>query len=485
MSDGTSEGELLQATLAGDKDAFGAVVQRYQSLVCAITYSATGDIGRSEELAQEAFLRAWRGLGQLDDRGKFRAWLCTIARNLVHQSIRDRSRDVNDAAEDLEKADSLTASAPDPGETAIDKERQEIVWAAVRRIPEKYREPLILFYRRQRSVSQVAADLGLSEPVVRQRLHRGRQLIRSEVASLVEDTLTRSGPGKTFAIAVIAALPALGTQTASAAVVGLAAKGAPAAKAVLAASLSGAILGPVIGVLGGILGAWCSIKNTNSPRERQFMIRMTICVWLLLFALIGLPLTLALAGLIPKWVYWSCFAVFFTLLLPLIVWGNAHQRRIQIQDGTYRPIEYASARFTRPGIYGSFGGSIFGSTLWLLILAALAQDWVSFAMILACDILLFLAATATTLHSPERYWLVSVLTLCAMMAVTLAAVNLRWVAWARAYRRSAAYEPTNDVSLLTINLIILGLFLALLALFVTQYARHKATRRSQASDSGR
>ncbi len=112
MGDGTSEGELLQASVAGNKDAFGVVVHRYQSLICAITYSATGDIGKSEELAQETFLRAWRGLRQLDDLGRFRAWLCTIARNLVHQSVRDRFRDVNDAAEDLEKADSLAAPPP-------------------------------------------------------------------------------------------------------------------------------------------------------------------------------------------------------------------------------------------------------------------------------------------------------------------------------------------------------------------------------------
>jgi RNA polymerase sigma factor (sigma-70 family) len=483
MSNGTSEGELLQATLAGNKDAFGAVVQRYQSLVCAITYSATGDIGRSEELAQETFLRAWRGLGQLDDRGKFRAWLCTIARNLVHQSIRDRFRDVNDTAEDLEKADSLTASAPDPGQAAIDKERQEIVWAAVQRIPEKYREPLILFYRRQQSVGQVAADLGLSEPIVRQRLHRGRQLIRDEVASLVEDTLTRSGPGKTFAIAVIAALPALSAPTASAAVAGLAARGAPAAKAVLAASLSGAILGPIIGLLGGMLGTWVSIRSTNSPRERRFMIRMALLVWLLLFVLIGLPLTLALVGFIPKWAYWSCFAVFFVILFPLIFWSNAHQRRIQIEDGTYRRPEYTPMPVTGSGVYGSFAGSIFGATLWLLILTGLAGDWVSFSVIVGFDVLVFFGATTLCLRDPQRYWPVAILTVCALLAMTLAAINLRWTAWMHAYRQSAAYDPRSDVSLLSINLILLGLFIALFVLFTAQYIRHKAANKNQASDT--
>jgi hypothetical protein len=79
MNDTTSEAQLLWASVAGSKDAFGTVVRRYQALVCAVTYSATGDIGTSEELAQETFLRAWRNLRQLEDPGWFRAWLCTIA----------------------------------------------------------------------------------------------------------------------------------------------------------------------------------------------------------------------------------------------------------------------------------------------------------------------------------------------------------------------------------------------------------------------
>src|SRR4030042_1910804 len=101
MNNLTSENELLQASLAGNKEAFGAVVERYQSLVCAVTYSATGDVGTSEELAQETFLRAWRNLRQLEDPGKFRAWLCMIARNLASTLHRGNRRS---AAHPLERA---------------------------------------------------------------------------------------------------------------------------------------------------------------------------------------------------------------------------------------------------------------------------------------------------------------------------------------------------------------------------------------------
>jgi len=473
MSDGASEGELLQASLAGNKDAFGTVVQRYESLVCAITYSATGDIGKSEELAQETFLRAWRSLRQLDDSGKFRAWLCTIARNLVHQSIRDRFRDVNDAAEDLEKADSLMASAPDPGQAAIDKERQEIVWAAVRQIPEKYREPLVLFYRRQQSVEQVAADLGLSKPVVRQRLHRGRQLIRNEVASLVEDTLTRSGPSKAFAIAVIAALPSLGAQTASAAVAGMVAKGTPVAKTVLGVSLSGAtlgsiigllgaILGSIIGVLGGILGTRASIRRTKSPRERQFVIRISLFGWLLVLVLIVLPLTLSIAGIIPWWIYWSCFAAFFVLSLPLMAWGDAHQQRIQIEDGTYRPLEPPPPCPARLGTRPSFVGKVFGPLIWVLIPAAITGDWITPFVVFALGFLVFVVTRRVSATRPERPFLALLVGLLGVGAIDLGVVCLRWRAWQQvaAFNELCGVVPFWLVALILVGFVAVGAIVA-------------------------
>ncbi len=486
MSDWAGENELLQASLAGNTEAFGKVVHRYQSLVCAITYSATGDVGRSEELAQEAFLRAWRNLSQLEDTTKFRAWLCTIARNLAHASIRDRSRDMVEGAEPLEGCEPVVAAGPGPVQVAMDKEHQELVWSAVQRIPEKYREPLVLFYRRQQSVSEVAADLELSEDTVRQRLHRGRQLIKAEVSSLVEGTLTRSGPGKTFTIAVVAALPTLVTPPASAAVVGVAAKGVPTAKTAFAAGLSGAILGPVLGLLGGVLGSWCSIKNTSSARERRFMIRMTLLIWLLLFVLAGLPLTLALAGVVPAWLCWSCAGAFFTLLLPLIFWSNARQRRIQIEEMTYRrPGPAGVASITRRGLYASFGGGIFGGTAWMLPFAWIARDWVSIGAILVCDVLLLLTVAAVTQRDRRRYWSVATWMLCVLLAVTLMVVNLRWAAWMSVYRQSTHYDSINDVSLTTINLIILGAFIGLFALFATRYFHNRPIRRQQVSGDPR
>src|SRR2546428_6788936 len=82
--------QLVEWSLTGDRDAFGRIVERYQSLVCSITYGATGSLSLSEDLAQETFVNAWRNLTGLRDASKLRAWLCGIARNLTNNFLRRR-----------------------------------------------------------------------------------------------------------------------------------------------------------------------------------------------------------------------------------------------------------------------------------------------------------------------------------------------------------------------------------------------------------
>ena len=62
------DADLVGATLAGNRDAFGCIVTRYQSLICSLAYSATGSLGQSEDLAQETFITAWKHLGHLRER---------------------------------------------------------------------------------------------------------------------------------------------------------------------------------------------------------------------------------------------------------------------------------------------------------------------------------------------------------------------------------------------------------------------------------
>ncbi|MBN2131331.1 MAG: sigma-70 family RNA polymerase sigma factor [Sedimentisphaerales bacterium] len=477
--------QLVEQSIGGDTEAFGVLVNRYQSLICAVTYSATGNIERSEELAQEAFLRAWKNLPQLKDLSRFRAWLCTIARNLGSRAIEKRRRDVVDRATGLDAAEFATDGC-EPCERLVGKEQQEAVWAALEAIPGAYREPMVLFYRRQQSVSQVAADLELSEHVVRQRLYRGRQLLKAEISSVVEETLSRSGPGKAFTVAVVAALPALTAQTASAAVAGAVAEGTPAAKPLLAAGLSGAVLGPILGLLGAVLGCWCSIKNTNSPRERRFMIRMTILFWLFLLLCIGLPLTLALAGLISRWVFWSCFALYFVFLLPLMFWSNARQRRIQMEEGTYRRPEDVVRHLPGQAVPGNFAGAIFGSQIWVLLVAGATGDWTAALIVFLLAFLVFFLSLRVYAGRSERYLRAGLVALLGVGAIDFGVVCLRWQTWQRVaeFEEKAGNVPFWLVALLIV------VFVAVMAIAVIRADRRRSAAAAQppgedaASESG-
>lgn len=311
MQDTITETELLRASLAGSKDAFGRIVEHYQPLICAITYSATGDFGRSRQLAQETFIRAYKSLAQLRDLEKFHAYLCRIARNLVDKSIRQQRFDVIRDAHPLEDAASAKSPEPDPGEMAISKEHQALVRQAIEAIPEQCREPIVLYYRRRRSIAQVAADLELSHDAVKQRLLRGRKLLKTEIASLVEDVLTKTAPGKAFTAAIVASLPALAPQTAAA---GIAATGqTPLSKGAIYGAFAGGIFGGVAWILPTSFMAkdWPAAAITLAAAALIFLASTTLCLrdqgsrWrILVWTLIALcALNLAVVNI--RWSLWK------------------------------------------------------------------------------------------------------------------------------------------------------------------------------------
>jgi len=203
-----TDAELLQAAVSGNRNAYAHIVERYKSLVCAIAYGITGDLDLSEDLAQETFLTAWRRLTDIRDTSKLRAWLCGIARNLSLLALRKRRRDVIAHGQVLDGVPEQATTAPGPRECAVSKEEAELLWRAIEAIPESYRIPLILYYREGESVQRVAASMGISAAAAKQRLFRGRRMLRDEVASMVERSLARTRPSQRFTLGVVAALPA-------------------------------------------------------------------------------------------------------------------------------------------------------------------------------------------------------------------------------------------------------------------------------------
>ena len=267
-----SDAELVSRTLAGDRDAFSRIVSRYQILICSLAYSRIGHLGLSEDVAQETFITAWKHLRLLREPDKLRAWLCGIVRNRIHKNLQREGREPVHAAEPLELVDDSPAREALPSEQTIGREEEAILWRSLERIPELYREPLILFYREHQSIEQVATELELSEDAVKQRLSRGRKLLQEEVQAFVENTLCRTAPGQAFSGAVLAALPA---ASAAAVGVGAAGKGTAMAKT----GLLGIWLAPLIGILGGIFAHWLIVRAAPTAAERRIKKLAFVSLW--------------------------------------------------------------------------------------------------------------------------------------------------------------------------------------------------------------
>jgi RNA polymerase sigma factor (sigma-70 family) len=194
-----SDAELLEASRRGEHAAFGTIVERYQDVVCAVSYSRTRDQALSEDVAQETFLAAWRQLDQLREPGRLRSWLCGIAKNLANKA---RKRTARETPLD----DPQIAASESPFDAVSEAQAERVVGEALARVPERYRDVLVLYYREQRSIRDVARALEISESAALQRLARGRQYLAEGVTSLVEKSL-RGLPRKSLVAGVVAALP--------------------------------------------------------------------------------------------------------------------------------------------------------------------------------------------------------------------------------------------------------------------------------------
>jgi len=262
--------ELVAKSLGGSQDAFRQIVERYQTLICSLAYCATGSLNESEDLAQETFVAAWKELPKLREPSKLRSWLCGILRFLIGKQLRRQGREPAHAAEPMEAIEEFHSPEPQPLGQAISNEELAILWRSLERIPEIYREPLVLFYREHQSIQAVAEKLELTEDNVKQRLSRGRKLLQEEVLAFVEGALARTNPGQAFTLGVLAALPITLASSAKAAAAAVAAKsGAAATGTGFASVMFGILSGPALGFLFGFLGWREGLKNTRTPRERS------------------------------------------------------------------------------------------------------------------------------------------------------------------------------------------------------------------------
>nr|HEX4314498.1 sigma-70 family RNA polymerase sigma factor [Kofleriaceae bacterium] len=182
-----------------DAAAFGALVERHQPLVFGVALARCHDAALAEDLAQDAFVTAWRDLPRLRDVDRIGPWIAGIARNLAATAVRDRTR----RAALLASADPDAAApgaAETPEDAAITRQDRALLAAAMGDVPDAHRDALVRYYLDGEPVARIASALGVTQELVKQRLSRGRRALRDSVVARVAG-----------ATAVTAAATAIGT----------------------------------------------------------------------------------------------------------------------------------------------------------------------------------------------------------------------------------------------------------------------------------
>src|SRR6266705_939253 len=183
-----SDHALLEATRAGDEDAFAELVGRYRNQITSYIYRMTND-EEAVDLAQETFVRLYRAAGRYQTTHAFSTYLYRIATNLAISELRKRKRrrlvsltgllNPGDGGEavDFNPAD----ERPLQDVNLVETERREAISRAISTLPEKYRAPLVLRDVQGKSYDEIAAILATSEGTVKSRISRARNFLRDKM----------------------------------------------------------------------------------------------------------------------------------------------------------------------------------------------------------------------------------------------------------------------------------------------------------------
>ena len=180
----TSDGELARQALAGSQEAYRTLVDRYASAAVNMAARFVNDRALAEDLAQEAFVKAFARLKTYDTGRRFSAWFFQILHNVVIDSLRRRR--IPTASLDELQDRGFAGPPADAAATSpyLDVERKALASAlsgALQRIRGEYREAIVLRYQQGLTVEEIAGVLRVPEETVKTYLYRGRK----ELAALL------------------------------------------------------------------------------------------------------------------------------------------------------------------------------------------------------------------------------------------------------------------------------------------------------------
>ena len=181
-----SERKLVEATQNGDKRAYGQLIRIHQKRLFRYIYGLLNSFDATEDIVQEAFVKAYDNIKTFRTEYAFYPWLSTIARNLAYNYIhREEKKESLDILQ--EKGYDPKAAELGPLENLLNHENNKRFYQAVLSLPVKFRSVFVLRHFEQMDYAQIASYLKIPPGTVDSRLYRARQLLMENLKDLIED----------------------------------------------------------------------------------------------------------------------------------------------------------------------------------------------------------------------------------------------------------------------------------------------------------
>lgn len=183
---------LVEACRKGDPTAFEELVDRYKDRIYNVAYRFLGNHEDAQDVAQEVFIRAFRGIKGFRGTAKVYTWLYSITGNLARNKLRDEGRRGRNKGAPLEVLEtkarnvlhSMMHASETPEEAARESEMQELLQKCLKDLPEHYRMVFVLRTFEQLSYEEIADAVGCPKGTVKSRLNQARVMLRDRLKEL-------------------------------------------------------------------------------------------------------------------------------------------------------------------------------------------------------------------------------------------------------------------------------------------------------------
>jgi RNA polymerase sigma-70 factor (ECF subfamily) len=182
-----SDADLIARAQAGDNGAWEQLVRAHQQAVFRLAYLFVGDPDEAEDVAQDAFIHAYRGLDKFDQMRPFRPWIMRITANLARNRLRSVSRYFAAAQRWFQMAPEAAAGFNPPDKGGLES---DALWQAVRRLTLADQQAIYMRYFLELSEAETAQALQLPTGTVKSRLHRALARLRGWINLDVREDLS-------------------------------------------------------------------------------------------------------------------------------------------------------------------------------------------------------------------------------------------------------------------------------------------------------